>query len=134
VNKETTLFGLIEDRDGWISERDENIESLNKKVEETIHNYLRMSAELETQQALANNQAKWIKDRDEWIAERDAIIQDQQEWIQDRDTWIQERDQIIQHLQNDIHQLRDSHSYRFGRKLISLFQPLKKIIKREHYA
>ncbi|MEZ5447701.1 MAG: hypothetical protein R3E89_01275 [Thiolinea sp.] len=47
-----------------------------------------------------------IRDRDGWIAERDALISHQQQlirdrerWIADRDGWIAERDQRIQYLQ-----------------------------------
>ena len=50
-----------------------------------------------------------IKDRDNWVAERDAIIAEQakalqlrEHWVTERDGWIVERDAIINCLQEDI--------------------------------
>jgi uncharacterized protein (DUF3084 family) len=43
-------------------------------------------------------------ERNQWIAERDQLIKQQQLWLKDRDTWIIERDQLIDGLQAQLAQ------------------------------
>lgn len=52
-----------------------------------------------------------IADRDQWVAERDALIHEQAEtiavreaWVADRDGWIKERDELITHLRAEVNQ------------------------------
>lgn len=127
VDKESEFFPLIEDRDAWISERDElikqqaiDIGNLNEQVKIST-SYL-YEADVKLGQS-----AKWVSDRDTWIIERDSIIKRQE-------NWIQERDQTIQIMANEIKAIHASNRYRLGKKLLAPLSLLKRIIKGDQYA
>ena len=141
VDKEQELFSLIKDRDGWIEERDDQIQVQNQwlqerdnKLEEYTQTISTLNIQLNELLTLIEKQKSWIADRDTWIVERDDVIKNQQRWLQDRDLWIQERDQIITKLNKDIALLRNSRSYRLGQLFCTPAQPLKRIIKGGDYA
>ncbi|MDT8872446.1 hypothetical protein RAA17_18050 [Komagataeibacter rhaeticus] len=64
----------IQDRDAWISERDEAIALMRSQIQD---------------------RDAWISERDEAIALMRSQIQDRDIWIKDRDGWISERDTWI---------------------------------------
>lgn len=71
---------------------------------------------------LIAQQQTWITDREVWIAERDVLINQQQQWVADRDAWIAERDQLINQLRAEQNTVYASRSYRLGE---SLLKPLR---------
>ncbi|EGG74764.1 glycosyltransferase [Gluconacetobacter sp. SXCC-1] len=75
----------IQDRDAWISERDEAIALMRSQIQD------RDAWISERDEAIALMRSQ-IQDRDIWIKDRDG-------WISERDTWIIERDEIIALLQ-----------------------------------
>ncbi len=72
-----------------------------------------------------------MRDRDGWIAERDALIGRQQQWVQDRDgwiaerdAWIAERDAALVRVRHEHDALLNSRAYRLG---MALLHPLRSL-------
>jgi glycosyltransferase involved in cell wall biosynthesis len=127
VVKEQELLPLIHDRNQWIAERDAWISERDEAI-------------AALQQHLAEHQ-RWVADRDGWIAERDQMISGLQadmtlhrQWIADRDGWIAERDSLIRLLQQQQHELRNSHAYRLGDRLLSPLRRVRQFVGGVRYA
>lgn len=129
--RESTLFTLIADRDGWIAERDALIAQQQQWVTDRDGWIAGRDAQISgLQQALATAEA-WVRDRDGWIAERDALIGRQQQWVQDRDgwiaerdAWIAERDAALVRVRHEHDALLNSRAYRLG---MALLHPLRSL-------
>ncbi|MEN9432701.1 MAG: hypothetical protein RLZZ422_290 [Pseudomonadota bacterium] len=91
--------------------------------------------------ALVKQQQQWIADRDVWVKERDQVIEqnlkvieDQHLWITERDQWVKERDQLIESLEIELMQLRQSLGYKLSRGIKKPMYAMRHLLTRQGYA